>query len=104
MVLPCRPETDVAEADGEPGENTREAGDGEQPIEDIVGCCFGEDCGVSDEPEEGGEKDGDERAPFAVDVAEYGGGLVLFCEGCEGAAGPVNGGIADGEDGDHYYD
>lgn len=36
VVAPRAPEADVAEADGAPGENTREARQGEKPVEDAV--------------------------------------------------------------------
>lgn len=40
------PEADVAEADCEPGEDCTQAGDGEQPVEDLGFGVGGEDGGV----------------------------------------------------------
>jgi hypothetical protein len=93
----------VAEAGGEPGEDQAEAGDGEHP---------GESCGLravacgddeAEEAEGGGDEDADEGPAGAVDIAEGFGRLALFCEGGEGAAGGVDGAVADGEDGDEDY-
>lgn len=39
-------EADVAEADCEPGEDRTQAGDGEQPVEDLSFGVSGEDGGV----------------------------------------------------------
>lgn len=62
----------------------------------IVAGCYDE----AEQAESGGDEDRDEWATGAVDVAEGLGRLALLGEGGEGAAAGVDGGVADGEDGD----
>ncbi len=102
LKAPCAAEADVCEADGAPGEDAGETGEGLHP--DKGGGRFFADGDEGEEAEGGGEADGDEGPALAVDVGEHLGGLALFGEGAEGARGAVDGGVADGEDGDHDDD
>lgn len=94
---PCFAEADVGEADGGPGEQRREGGDGEQPVEDRF---FLLDVGeIGEEAEHAGANDGHERAASAVDVGEPTRGLALVGKSGDGAAGAEDGRVAHGHDG-----
>lgn len=83
LYAPALAEADVREADGAPGEDGGEAGDGQHPVE-----CVGLFAGGGEEGEEaqdGGDDDGEEGATFAVDVGEESWGLTLFGQGGEGS-------------------
>ena len=83
MVAPGLAEADVREADGAPGEDAGEAGEGEEPVEGgLLGGGGGEE---GEEAHGGGEHDAEEGAALAVDVGEEARGLALFGEGGEGA-------------------
>ena len=101
LLRPAATEADVREADAAPGEDGREAREREHPVE-RVSLPF-RSCKEGQETEHGGEANGDHRAAFAVDVGEDSGRLVLFCQRGESATAAVDGGVADGEDGDHDY-
>ena len=53
VVLPGCAEADVREADGAPGEDSREAGEGEEPVE---GCLLGGGRGEEGEEAHGGSE------------------------------------------------
>ena len=83
LQAPGATEADVGEADGAPGENGGEAGEGEHPVEGVFLLVAGGE--VGEETDGGGEDDGEDGTAFAIDVAEEGGGLSLFCKCGEGA-------------------
>ncbi len=102
MSFPGFAEADVREADGAPSQNRGKTGDGLHPGKcTVFGTGSREEC---EEAKGGGDDDGEEGAALAVDVGEEAGGLALVGEGGEGARGAVDGGVADGEDGDHDDD
>lgn len=101
LDFPALAEANVCEADGEPGEDCGQGGEGEEPVEGLVlelTSCAGEE---GEEAEGGGKGDGDEGTALAINVGEDARGLVLFCQRGEGTGGAVDGGVADGEDGNH---
>ena len=89
MVFPGGAEADVREADGAPGEDRAQAGEGEHPGE---GNALDRGGGkVSEKAEGGGEEDGDDGAAFPINVGEDLGGLALFCKSSQCARGTIDG-------------
>ena len=87
-------EADMCQADGSPGEDGRQAGKGEHPVEGVARLA--RRCQEGEQSDGRGNANGDERAAFAVNVSEDLGRLVLFGERCESAGRAVNGRVPDG--------
>ena len=83
LEAPGATKSNVCEADGAPGENGGEAGDGEHPVESVFLLLTSGEIGK--EADSSGEDDGEDWSAFTIDVAEEGRGLSLFCESGEGA-------------------
>ena len=102
LLLPGVAEADVGEADGAPGEERGETGQGQKPVE------HGRAVGVEVDVGEGakGEEEGDrqQRAAGAVDVAEALGRVALLSEGGKRAGAAVDGRDTDGENRDENDD
>lgn len=106
LDLPCAAEADVAQADGEPGEECRETRKRDEPVEDGVADfdagfwvgCDAVDVGEGAESEDG--DDGPQRARRLVDVGEDPGCVSGFGEGSKGTRAGINAGKTDGQDGD----
>lgn len=99
MVGPSAPETDVGQADGAPGEEGSETGQGQKPVEDN-GTTGGER-DVGDGAEGDAEGDGDGRTTSLVDEGEDLGCVALLSESSERTRATVDTGETDGEDGNH---
>lgn len=100
LCFPCASEPDMTETDTCPIEDSGETGDGQHPVEGLgsrIGACCND---VAQEPEAGGEQDGDDWTAISVNVAENFRSLTAICEGGHGTRRPVNTGISDGQDGD----
>lgn len=95
---PRAAEADVAEADGPPREDGREARRRRQPLKDNL--LLPEVRQVRQEAHDRGHGDGHERAALAVHVAEYARGLAQVGERGQRARRPEDGRVAHGEDGD----
>ena len=94
--LPGTSEADVAHANGGPGEDGRQAGNGKQPVENNT--LLGEIGKEGEQTDREGDEDGDERTTATIDVGEDLGGLVEVGKGGECTGGTEDGGVADGED------
>ena len=97
-VLPSGPEADGSKADGSPGEYGGKTREGEEPVEDV-----GARGRVDEEGEETHchrERDGGERATFAVNVSEKPGCLTGLGETEERTRSGVDGRVADRQDRD----
>ena len=79
LLFPGFAEADMGEADGAPGEDGGETGDGLHPGEGMVLGARGSEEGQ--EAKCGSDADGAEGAALAVDVGEEVGGLALVCKG-----------------------
>ncbi|KFZ04533.1 hypothetical protein V501_09143, partial [Pseudogymnoascus sp. VKM F-4519 (FW-2642)] len=68
LQRPGAPEPDVRQADGAPGKDAREAGEGEHPAQHrALLPAFG---GVGDKAQSDCDGDGDDGTAFAVNVAQ----------------------------------
>lgn len=97
LDLPRFTESDVAETDGEPGEEGGETGECDEPVEDHGSVACQVDVGECTKDEPG--DDGEGRAGGFVDGGEYFGGVAVLGEGGEGTGAGVHAGETDGEHG-----
>jgi len=81
LLLPGTAETDVCETDRAPGEDGRQTREGVQPVQSCAGSRLAASNNVAEETEHGRDKDGDERATFAINVCKDAGRLALLGEG-----------------------
>lgn len=98
LDLPGVAEADVGETDGAPDEEVGEAGQGQEPVEDVVLVA-----GLADEGEEAEEElddDAEDGAALEVDVGEELGGHAALGEGLHGARGAEGARVGDADDGD----
>lgn len=102
LNLPGATESDVSEADGAPGEDGRETGDGHHPSKGNSLLVRGSQ--EAEQTEGGGDADGPERATLAVDVGQEAGSLTLLGKGGEGTRGTIDGGVTDRQHGNHDDD
>lgn len=95
---PRTAETNVAEHDGTPGEESGETGKGEEPCKDFVGCGGQVDIGEGSKGQN--EDNGPEWTTGFVNVRKHFGCVSGFGEGGECAGATVDAGETDTEDGD----
>lgn len=95
-------EADVAETDRSPGEDARQAGERQHPVQHrpLISTVRA----VRDESKRARDRDRDDRPALAVDVAQDLGRLALVRERGERARTAEDGAVADGEDGDQDHD
>lgn len=99
LLLPAVPETDVGEADGTPGEDGRETGQGHHPVERLLLLVGGGE--IPKETEGGSDENGEQGTTLSIDVREESRGLVLLCQSGEGTGRSVDGRVADGKHRNH---
>lgn len=98
MGLPGLAEADVGGADGAPGEQEGQTGEGEEPGED--GALTG---GLTDEGEAAKsdlEQDTPDGTALTVDIGEELGGHTALGHGLNGTGGTEGAGVGDGDDGE----
>lgn len=99
LQLPGATETDVGEADGTPGEDGRETGQGHHPVEGLLLLIGGGE--VSEKTEGGGEENGEQGTALTIDVGEELRGLVLLGQSGEGSGRTIDGRVANGQHRNH---
>lgn len=83
--FPRSAEPNMTKTNRHPGEDTREAGQRKQPIENLARRTRVQDSSIGDQTDGAGDEDRDQRPSFPIDVCEAFWGLVLLGEGGEGA-------------------
>lgn len=99
---PALAEADVRQADGAPGEDRREAGQGEHPRKGLA--LLGRRGKEAQEAQHRGDADADYGAAPSVDVGQEARRLPLLGERRQGARRAVHGRVSDRENGDHDDD
>lgn len=102
LDAPGAAESDVSEADRAPGENGREAGNGHHPGKGDSLLVRGSQ--EAKQADGGGNADRPERTTLAVNVGQEAGSLALLGESSEGTGRTVDGGVTDGQHGNHDND
>ena len=96
--LPRAAVADVRQADGAPGEEGGEAGEGEQPVEGRV--ALGREGDVGQQAEDQGDHERDPRTAVLVDLGEDLGRHAVQRERLDRARRAVGARVRDGDDGD----
>lgn len=100
LSLPALAEADVGEADGHPGEDGRQTGDGKHPGKSLV-LNHGVGGEESKETEDGGEADADHGTALAVNVGEDPGSLALLGKSSKSTGRTVDRGVTNRQDSNH---